>query len=387
MAASTAGILAWFGGCGLEPLLQLVVTIGTVVAVGLFMIRRLKPPEPDLTPNIHIDSEGLRWHDGDDIGEIPRESMTGFRISIDEELEFASPMVTFSLLGDWESQPLALHEPATPSKLRRFLVDDLDLPELNYSPEEQQQVIRRAVTAGLVDCEDSILMRFAARWMRANLTEPKKIEDDRWSIAIIDKIGEVIFDSAECTYTLSGKQVESETYFRLPDLIEKITDESPTDDARNQITAEVDQFIEQLEKEKFISDVESAGFLSECFDQDSSWLFEGTREGLLQLPTALDLAAEEMRTPPNYARPPKRVLGGTSMGVTIEKANWSYLGSRRITGTTERLKLLARQMREKIENAAVGAKVFYEPPHDASGRWRIRFLVREKEFSAVARLR
>lgn len=384
--AAFAGILAYFLGIGQEEKFRILIAIAAIVIVGLAMIYRARLPQPEEEANIFIDSEGLQWRGKNEVGELNRAAMTGFRIGIDEELECAAPMVTFQLIGDWESQPLAIHEPASPAVLRKFLVEDLELAEKQLAEAELGDNIFRAINNGLIDCEDSILTSFAARWMRVNLQPPEPRGDNLWLVATIDSIGEIYYDDLACDYTIVNGD-ERESFYRLPELVEGITERAPTNEERTQIAKHNDETIELREKEMFFADVESAGFLSECFDRDQTWLLEGTREGLLKLPAAMEQAAEELRTPPDYARPQQMTLGGAVMGVTIEKADWSYLGSRRITGTTERLKLLARQMREKIESANFGEKVFYEPPHDASGRWRFRFLVRENDFAAIEKRR
>lgn len=378
--AAFAGVVAWLIGAGMghAEWVRILVAIGAVAIVAVAMIYRLKPPPGDDEPNIFIDSGGLWWKDNE-AGELARAAMTGFRIGIDEELEFAAPMVAFQLIGDWESQPLAIHEPASPEALRKFLLEDLELPELRPGEDELRAGIYRAVNNGLIDCEDSILTRFAARWMRVNLIEPQPHGDNQWLIARIDQLGDILYHDLDCDYTIVSKD-DTESFYRLPELVEAITDRAPVNEERTAIARRADEEIEAREKEMFLADVAEAGFLAECFDRDQTWLFEGTREGLLKLPKAMELAAAEMRSPPDYARPEQLTLGGSVMGVTIEKADWSYIGSRRITGTTERLKLLARHMREKIESAKPGEKVFYEPPHDASGKWRFRFLVREQNF-------
>ena len=81
--------------------------------------------------NVWLDEIGLHWLDAaGDEQRFQRSSITGFRVGIEEDTLRAVPALTLFLTGGFESQPLELYPPATPTAVRDLLADAWALPEL-----------------------------------------------------------------------------------------------------------------------------------------------------------------------------------------------------------------------------------------------------------------
>jgi hypothetical protein len=112
-----------------------IVGIGLValVPVAVFMAYRQwfryrqKLAGPD---NTWIDDEGIHWHDRRGTTQtLPRSEVVAFRIGPDDDTLRPVPALTLHLSGNRESQPLELHDPATPAAVRRLFVEAWQISE------------------------------------------------------------------------------------------------------------------------------------------------------------------------------------------------------------------------------------------------------------------
>lgn len=80
--------------------------------------------------NTWLDEAGVHWLDSAAREQkLPRADVTGFRVAVEDDTLRPVPALTLYLTGGQESQPLELHEPATPEEVRRLLKDDWQIEE------------------------------------------------------------------------------------------------------------------------------------------------------------------------------------------------------------------------------------------------------------------
>ena len=80
--------------------------------------------------NTWLDREGVHWLDAAAREQmLPRADVTGFRVAVEDDTLRPVPALTLYLSGGQESQPLELHEPATPDDVRRLLQTEWRLEE------------------------------------------------------------------------------------------------------------------------------------------------------------------------------------------------------------------------------------------------------------------
>ena len=88
--------------------------------------------------NVWLDEAGLHWLDiANDEQAFLRSGVTGFRVGIDEDTLRSVPALTLHLAGGFESQPLELYPPATPSAVREWLASAWRLPEVPDSKNDR----------------------------------------------------------------------------------------------------------------------------------------------------------------------------------------------------------------------------------------------------------
>jgi len=107
----------------------LVTLIPVTIGVALWQWRRYRQSLAG-PANTWLDDAGLHWLDA--VGheqKLPRTDVTGFRIGIEEDTLRPVPALTLYMRGGHESQPLELHEPATPQDVRRCLRDEWQIDE------------------------------------------------------------------------------------------------------------------------------------------------------------------------------------------------------------------------------------------------------------------
>lgn len=81
--------------------------------------------------NVWLDEAGLHWLDIAGNEQVfQRSAVTGFRLGIDEDTLRSVPALTLQLAGEFESQPLELYPPATPTAVRDLLAHAWGLPEV-----------------------------------------------------------------------------------------------------------------------------------------------------------------------------------------------------------------------------------------------------------------
>jgi hypothetical protein len=80
--------------------------------------------------NTWLDEAGVHWQDAAGNEQtLPRADVTGFRVAIEEDTLRPVPALTLYLSAGQESQPLELHEPATPGEVRRLLHEKWQIEE------------------------------------------------------------------------------------------------------------------------------------------------------------------------------------------------------------------------------------------------------------------
>ncbi|MCI0357862.1 MAG: hypothetical protein L0211_05160 [Planctomycetaceae bacterium] len=107
----------------------LVTLIPLTVGLAFWQWRRYRR-SLDGPDNTWLDDAGLHWLDATGRQQsLPRTDVTAYRIAIEEDTLRPVPALTFELRGGQESQPLELHEPATPEEVRRWLADQWQVGE------------------------------------------------------------------------------------------------------------------------------------------------------------------------------------------------------------------------------------------------------------------
>ena len=85
--------------------------------------------------NVWIDASGVRWLDAAGNEQVfTRDSVTGFRVAIEEDTLRAVPALTLYLAGGFESQPLELYPPATPEAVVGLLGNTWRIVECPATP-------------------------------------------------------------------------------------------------------------------------------------------------------------------------------------------------------------------------------------------------------------
>jgi hypothetical protein len=98
--------------------------------------------------NVRLDDAGLFWNTAD--GEwrgISREQIIGFRLGPDALTNRPVSALVLLLAGDWESQPVELHAPATVEGVRIFLAGRWRLPEDRPAGEPLARRLTAAIEA------------------------------------------------------------------------------------------------------------------------------------------------------------------------------------------------------------------------------------------------
>jgi hypothetical protein len=102
--------------------------------------------------NVWIDAAGVHWLDAAGNEQLfARESITGFRVGIEEDTLRAVPALTLYLAGGFESQPLELYPPATRQAVSNLLVQSWGIAE--RESREAQRDYERAVDV-YTECHD-----------------------------------------------------------------------------------------------------------------------------------------------------------------------------------------------------------------------------------------
>jgi hypothetical protein len=105
-------------------------------------------------PNTWLDAAGLHWRDaGDREQTLARSEITGFRVAMEEDTLRPVPALTLYLSGGRESQPLELHEPATPEGVRRWLAEAWQLAERGASGAAAEAAYDQAIDV-YSECHD-----------------------------------------------------------------------------------------------------------------------------------------------------------------------------------------------------------------------------------------
>jgi hypothetical protein len=104
--------------------------------------------------NVWLDARGLHWLDAAGNEQMfARDTVVGFRIARDDDTLRPVPALTLDLAGNFESQPLELHAPATPDEIRRLLAGAWSLPERSVSAAQRELPYDLAIDA-YSECHD-----------------------------------------------------------------------------------------------------------------------------------------------------------------------------------------------------------------------------------------
>ena len=120
---------------GVAPAQMILPSLTAMLAVAVFLLwrnwRKRGPgrPRPD---NVRIDQSGVAWRDESGAEHLlERERIEAFHMAEDEDTLRRGPALMLSLSGGFESQPIELHEPATPESVRRVLGSGWNVRELS----------------------------------------------------------------------------------------------------------------------------------------------------------------------------------------------------------------------------------------------------------------
>jgi hypothetical protein len=104
----------------------------TFVVAGLLLWRneRKYGPRRVRPPNVRLAARGVAWFDAQGQEHLfARERIEAFRVAQAEDTLRPVPALVLALAGGFESQPIELHEPATPANVRQLLGGRLGVPE------------------------------------------------------------------------------------------------------------------------------------------------------------------------------------------------------------------------------------------------------------------
>lgn len=123
-----------------------------------------------LPDNVRIDSRGVAWFDGAGQENLfARDQIEAFRIDFDEDTLCVVPALHLSLAGGFESQPIELHAPADPERVRQLLAARLRLRQRTTEQVEKQSAAALVSGIEFVPDDDEGVWEF--RGTRADLLE------------------------------------------------------------------------------------------------------------------------------------------------------------------------------------------------------------------------
>jgi hypothetical protein len=105
--------------------------------------------------NVWLDPAGVHWLDmAGQERSFPRAEIVAYHIAVDPHTIRQIPALTLHLAGGHLSQPMELHEPATPDAVRGFLAEQWQLPE--REPADQGPADYDRAIAVYSECHDEI---------------------------------------------------------------------------------------------------------------------------------------------------------------------------------------------------------------------------------------
>ncbi len=354
-------VVLWVFGARAMRLPGLAALVPIVVLFLLFTWRSSRRSELD-DDNIRLSKAGLSWKDpSGQSGEVPRDRICGFRIGLDPDTMRAIPALTLVLVGGFESQPVELHEPASPARVRQFLSDELGLNEEKLSDEQFARRLRQTLETA-IDYEPR---SDAGQLLRYSLIGPARQASGVWSVATIDGRGDVSYDPARCCFQVGGTtHSELSSVKELLRYVEE--DVLPTSDENvRELLARAEADAIERDRRSLIADVENAGIYFES-DEYGCWKLQGTRQRLLSVCDWIEAAGRELEEAPLGARPQTRTLGGDMMRMDLQVSQNLWTDGMTIYGPNKFFVDVARQLRESIALAGVDS-VTAVPPSD---QWR-----------------
>ncbi len=336
--------------------------------------------------NVWLDKDGLHWtneHQGH--GTLPAEEMQSFHIGPDAETPDSLKSLTFQLGENRTSQPIPLHDPATPEKVRNYLLQELQVTQQEQSTDQQRSDLRQAVEASLHEQppgEATELLQFAL------LPTPER-RDAGWLLFQQNEFGQVYFNPVECTFEHHAPGEQQQTLPTLKKLLLAALDflEALSVERRTELLETAAESLNHRFREALKEQIAHAGFYSECDDVNATWTFSGAREKLLALPRVLRQVAE-MQPPIAGERPPRIEIASAPMPVVVQLEEFAWFGGGIICGPAHRLSALADSIEERIEATSTGKRCKVEPPNDAAEPWQLHFEVQAEDFqpATVAQL-
>ncbi len=341
-------VVLWlFGADWRLPSLAMMVFF---VAFMIWFIRsrRGKQLEED---NVHLTQDGLVWIDaGGQRGELPRARVQGFRIGLDPQTMRAIPALTLVLASGFESQPIELHGPATPVRVRQFLTAQLGLEEQPRGDELFADQVHRdhlATLRALPNVPENILLRHS-------LVSPQSTAFGQWRIGQLADVGDLLYDRETCSYVVDELNAKTELD-SLHNLLEFVRNRVlPSDrDDRRKLLSKLAAVDEDQDLQDQIRDARDAGFYLEI-DPAGNWHFTGSRQRLLTMCDWVETTAQELPEPFDGARPQHHRLGGDAMSISVEVAGGLWFDDYVISGSPTRLGQLADTLRGHLSQADSG---------------------------------
>ncbi|MEQ8791371.1 MAG: hypothetical protein RIC55_34230 [Pirellulaceae bacterium] len=357
------------------------LAVGTVSisALSIYWYSRSRRAAASQEDNVWLDQHGLHWSDGVAEGALPRQQIEGFRLGLDPDTVRAIPALTLILVGGFESQPVELHAPATPTDVRAFLMDQWRLEEIALEPRRQAALLYRTFETSLSAADSP---SDAEYFLLACLMEPEAREDGTWRVFYLPREIEVDYDPTTARLHVTDDRAEEvQTLAALVAFVDqRVLPGDPSQ--RKQVLAKAEDAAGQEYQQHVAADMHAMRLQVDRNEAARRWSFAGDRASLAALSDSIEGAAR-CSPPPAGARPIQVRHGGLYFGVTFEVNHYEGIADDVLCATPETLGDLAKWVHKQAVDGPLGESNSL-PVDLGNATWTIAVAVREDGFDPAA---